>query len=208
VDHVFLVAHHETTGKLRIATDLLGLGLVAASLAELIEASAVYLDPVSGHVHPNSATAHQVPAADYLLGHVNRGAPATSPAAEWILALRDDLYNGVAQGLEQKDLVRAVRVPLARTKYQPTRANLAQEPQSWVYGLLRAPSRWTDFRRHQLVVAALYGAMGVASTVTAIPTDEVDASYNDLLSRIPPQVNALAKATSQAKIKLSMTVRR
>jgi hypothetical protein len=208
VDHTFLVGHHEMSGKPRIAADLLGIGLVAAAVAELSESGSVYLDPVSGHVHPNRTQAHPVPAADYVLGHVNRGAPSTSPAAEWILGLRDDLYTGVAQGLEQKRLIQAQRSALGRTKYQPVRTSLVLEPQSWVYGVLRTPARWTDFGRHQLMVAIVYGAMGVAAAVTAIPAEEVDANFEDLLGRVPPHVKALAKATTQAKVKLSMTVRR
>jgi Golgi phosphoprotein 3 (GPP34) len=208
VDYMFLVTHHETSGKLRIAPDLLGLGLVAAALAELVSVSAVYLDPETSQVIRYQRQPVSVPAAQYVLDQVIRGEPDTSHAADWILGLRDDLYAGVAHGLDADGLVRPERSALGRMKYVPIRPELIEQPQSWVFGLLRSPQRWIDFQLNQLVIACLCGAMGIAGTVTAMPAEEAETGFSQLLRSVDPQLSALVKATSQAKGRLAMTVRR
>lgn len=208
VDSMFLIAHHETSGKPRIAADLLGIGLVAAALAELYDVRAIYLDPLSGQVIRQDATPPPVPAAEYVLGRIGAGEPATSIASDWMLGLRDHLQSGVAAGLEERGLIRAERSALGRVRYVSQREGLIQGPQSWVYGLLRTPHLWADFQPHQQAIACICAALGIATTVTAIPADEADANFAVLVRSVGPTLNSLVKATIQARQRLAMVIRR
>ena len=207
---MFLLAHDERSGKPRINLDVLGLGLVAAALTELAIAGAVYIDPDTGQVTRYAADPLTDAAAQYVLEQVVKGEPQTYSATEWITVLREDLYGGVAQNLEAANCVKAERSALGRgVRYVPTPRSLGEDPLAWVFGILGSRSHHAvDYELDKQALACLCAAMGVASAIIAIPPEEVEANYAELLRSCDPQLVALARATAQVKRKLSMMVRR
>jgi hypothetical protein len=206
---MFMVAHDDRTGKLRISIDVLGVGLAACALVELVMANAVDLDEATGLVSRRTVYPHRDAAAQYVLEQIVKGEPASFSAFDWINALRDDLYGGIAQNLVADELVRLDRPMLGRAaRYTPTPQSLGEEPLAWIFGILRSGRNASNYELPKRVLACLSVAMGSASAITALPADEVERSFPIVLELCDPPYIAIVKATSQVKGKLSMSVRR
>lgn len=206
---MFMVAHDDRTGKLRVGHDVLGVGLSAAALVELAMANAVDIDEVNGLVTRRTVYPHPDAAVQYVLEQIVKAEPATYTAFDWINALRDDLYAGIAQNLVADGLVRLDRPILGRAaRYAPTPQSLGEEPLAWIFGILRSGRGAVNYEQPKRVLACLSVAMGSASAITALPADEVELSYPIVLELCDSQFVTIVKATAQVKNKLSMSVRR
>jgi hypothetical protein len=100
----FLVAHDEFSGKLRIARDRLGHGLVAAELAQLLIAGRIAI--ADGRVVLTDSYAAEPNDVDrYVLDSVQRHQSVRSVRA-WVESLSEPLYELIAQRLEVMGIVR------------------------------------------------------------------------------------------------------
>jgi hypothetical protein len=100
----FLVAHDEFSGKLRIARDRLGHGLVAAELAQLLIAGRIAI--ADGRVVLTDSYAAEPNDVDrYVLDSVQRHQSVRSVRA-WVESLAEPLYELIAQRLEVMGIVR------------------------------------------------------------------------------------------------------
>jgi hypothetical protein len=209
VDHLFLISHDEQSGKRLMAPDVLGVGLVAAALTELVATKSIDVITETGIVTRIATEFPADPACGHVLEQIYAQEPSEHTATDWILALRDDLYTGVATRLEQDRLVRHNRVGLTRTLgYTPTQPMLVAEPMSWVFGVLRARNAGEDFEPIQRALACLCAAMGVATAVTAIANSDVTHTYPKLLQLCDEPTITIAKSTQRAMAKLATKLRR
>jgi len=100
----FLIAHDEFSGKLRIARDRLGHGLVAAELAQLLIAGRIAI--ADGRVVLTDSYAAEPNDVDrYVLDTVQRHQSVRSVRA-WVESLAEPLYELMAQRLEVMGIVR------------------------------------------------------------------------------------------------------
>jgi hypothetical protein len=100
----FLIAHDEFSGKLRIARDRLGHGLVAAELAQLLIAGRIAV--ADGRVVLTDSYAAEPNDIDrYVLDAVQRHQSVRSVRA-WVESLADPLYELTARRLEEMGIVR------------------------------------------------------------------------------------------------------
>jgi hypothetical protein len=100
----FLIAHDEFSGKLRIARDRLGHGLVAAELAQLLIAGRIAI--ADGRVVLTDSYASEPNDVDrYVLDTVQRHQSVRSVRA-WVESLAEPLYELIARRLEDLGIVR------------------------------------------------------------------------------------------------------
>jgi Golgi phosphoprotein 3 (GPP34) len=100
----FLIAHDEFSGKLRIARDRLGHGLVAAELAQLLIAGRIAI--ADGRVVLTDSYASEPNDVDrYVLDAVQRHQSVRSVRA-WVESLAEPLYELIARRLEDLGIVR------------------------------------------------------------------------------------------------------
>jgi hypothetical protein len=100
----FLIAHDEFSGKLRIARDRLGHGLVAAELAQLLIAGRIAI--ADGRVVLTDSYAPEPNDVDrYVLDTVQRHQSVRSVRA-WVESLAEPLYELIARRLEDMGIVR------------------------------------------------------------------------------------------------------
>jgi hypothetical protein len=100
----FLIAHDEFSGKLRIARDRLGHGLVAAELAQLLIAGRIAI--ADGRVVLTDSYAAEPNDVDrYVLDTVQRHQSVRSVRA-WVESLAEPLYELTARRLEDMGIVR------------------------------------------------------------------------------------------------------
>jgi hypothetical protein len=100
----FLIAHDEFTGKLRIARDRLGHGLVAAELAQLLIAGRIAI--ADGRVVLTDSYAAEPNDVDrYVLDTVQRHQSVRSVRA-WVESLAEPLSELIARRLEDLGIVR------------------------------------------------------------------------------------------------------
>jgi hypothetical protein len=99
----FLIAHDEFSGKLRVARERLGHGLVAAQLAQLLIAGRIAL--ADGRVVLTDNYAPEPNEVDaYVLDSVQRHVSVRAVRA-WVDALAEPLYERIAQRLQDLGIV-------------------------------------------------------------------------------------------------------
>jgi hypothetical protein len=208
VDWTFVACHDDRTGKPRIDLDVLGAGLVAAGLVQLLEAGAVDIKD-TGQVFRTTDRHQRDETSNYLLDQVYAAEPKMYPAADWITVLRGELYAGVGLGLATAGVVQMEKSAIGRAVRYIAPQRLATQPMTWVYGLLRTPNAALgNVPPHQRHVTAIIASLGVAPAVTPLPAQEVEAHLPVLLQQCSPAVAEIMAATRQVKQKIAMTVRR
>ncbi len=122
-DDLYLLAHHEVTGRPHLQPRATGLGLAGALLAELMLAGSIGLR--SGHV----VIARNRPPGDGLAQSVLSliaGERERHPAGDWLLFLARTAPHDVAQRLEQSGYLTTVtaRRPFRSRHVGPSRPQL------------------------------------------------------------------------------------
>jgi len=147
-DDLYLMAHHERTGRPLLAPRAAGLGLAGGLLGELILADAIRI--CHGDVITGPAPPHDV-LADTILRQV-AGEAAPRPVADWLAVLSRTAHDGVARRLEQAGYLVAVEA-------RPWR------PLRWV------PSDPDCADAQTLALAGLAAACGLSARLTSyLPT--------------------------------------
>lgn len=204
-----MVGHDDRTGKPRVALDVLGVGLATTAMIELAMANSVDVDDVTGNVIRRTPYPHPDAAAQYMLEQIAKGEPASYTAFDWINVLREDLYGGVGQNLENDRLVKVEKAALGRSlRFIPTPQSLGEEPLAWVFGILRSTRTVMNYDQPKRILACVCAAVGAAAAITALPGEEVDRAFPDVLATIDPRYVVIIRSAGQVRRKLSMTVRR
>jgi Golgi phosphoprotein 3 (GPP34) len=208
VDWTFLACHDDRTGKPRIDLDVLGAGLVAAGLVQLLEAGAIDVKD-TGQIFRTTDRHQPDETSNYLLDQIYTAEPKLYPAFDWITVLRAELYAGVGLSLATAGVVQIEKSAMGRQVRYIAPQRLATQPMTWVYGLLRTPhAALGSVPAHQRHVTAIVASLGVAPAVTPLPASEVEAHLPVVLQQCSPAVNAIMAATRQVKQKIAMTIRR
>lgn len=205
---LFLIAHDEFTGKLRISPDLLGCGLVGAQLAELVMAGRLAVE--DNRVVPAGARGSgQDEIGAFVVDSVQRQ-PARHTVRAWTETFAPVLHELVSRRLVDLGVVRREQgrgVLRRRTDRFPAVDLLkAARPRVRLEAMLRNP-RELDLKGG--FTAALVWTLGI----DAVLDPDIDrAAARDLVGHIvdnlPTDLRALLNGTQAAVAAVSLTVRR
>ena len=205
---LFLVAHDEFSGKLRVSADLLGCGLVGAKLAELVVSDRLVVE--SGRVLATDARGDGSDAiGDYVVDTLLRQ-ETTHTVRVWVETFREVLPDLVAQRLVDQAVVRREegggRWRRRADRFPATDLLAATGPRLRLEHMLRTPQ---EFDLAGAVLAALVGAAGVESL---LDPDLDRAALRELVARLeenlPADLRAVVEGVRAAVAAVSLTVRR
>jgi hypothetical protein len=124
-DDLYLMAHHERTGRPLLAPRAAGLGLAGGLLGELLLADALGIcrgDVITGPAPPDDVL------ADAILSQV-AGEAAPRSVADWLAVLSRTAHGGVARRLEQAGYLVAVEArPWRPSRWVPSDPDCAFAP--------------------------------------------------------------------------------
>jgi len=217
VDRLFLLTHDLERGTPIIGLDILGIGLVGASLLELTYTHCVGIWQ-NGVVRRTADYGHVDDAAQYLLGCImeyERDPRAGGPTvSELIGAQRDLLYNGVAQSLASRRMFGATfdsRRGPSRGRFIPAHGHpriAAEESRAWCNALFTWPQRAAEAGAVALHLACLIGGLGGAPLVTAVDQQAAHVNLAQLLGVCEVQHVQVIKSVSTAASTRAMVPRR
>ena len=192
-DDLWLMAHHETSGRPFLQPRPLGIGLAGALLAELVLGGCVFVD------YDGAVAARRTWPGDGLARKVRdqvAAEPERHPVPEWLLFLGQSAAPDVAARLEQAGYVTRAggRVPWRAVRWVPVDPDWAFAP------LLRARPA-TDAARpltaHAAVLAGLAAGCGLRFRLDQyLPA--AGRSIEQAVSQLPPDLQQLAVAVQAA----------
>lgn len=195
-DELFLIAHDDVTGGLRVPARVVGRGLAAAMLADLAYVGAVTV-AASGMVVTGTAAPGAVDAwGRTVLRWVSTD--TLHPPAAWIDRLAGHAYRSVADRLTVAGVVRprTVRRWWRRdTAYPPVDTNVAAWP--WARLSMRVRRR-TRLSVHDSTLARLCLATGLGGYVLGVDTLTARRQLWQLLTPVPPGVDELVRHVAAA----------
>lgn len=184
-DDLWLMAHHEVTGKPYLQPRATGLGLAGALLAELVLGGDLLAWPdgvaATGDARPDDGL------ASLVLGHVLQE-PEPHPAREWLLFLGGTAAGRVARRLEDSGYLAlsAARRPWRAQRRVPVNADCAFAPLARVQYALR--SSRPAAAAHGVVLAGLADACGLGPRLQAYlpPGARLALAHYATLLGVPP----------------------
>lgn len=193
-DDLYLMAHHEVSGKPHLARRAVGLGLAGALLAELMLAGCIRLWPdrvaVAGGVPPQDALARCV--LGVLLSEHEGHA-----ARDWLLFLARTAAGDVAGRLEQAGYLTrtAARRPWRPDRWVPVDADCAFAP------LLRVKSALDSSRPaavHSAALAGLAAACGLGAQLSLYLPPKTRRRLDEAAGQLDPGLRDLIAQTRAA----------
>jgi Golgi phosphoprotein 3 (GPP34) len=166
-DDLYLMAHHERTGRPLLAPRAAGLGLAGGLLGELLLADAIRI--CHGDVITSPAPPHEV-LADTILRQV-AGEAAPRPVADWLAVLSRTAHDEVASRLEQAGYLVAVEArPWRPLRWVPSDPDCAFAPVARLKAALDV-ARPATADAQTLALAGLAAACGLTARLTSyLPT--------------------------------------
>jgi hypothetical protein len=157
-EEFFLLAHDDTTGKPLISTDVLGLGLAAALLAQLLPEERIAITPEGG-VALRRFEATGRAATDQVVKKINDAHSsrpgALYPVADWLRYLREMAYTEVVDALVRTRVVYE-RGGLRGKRYiAPNVLDAAASRTGLVYLCRNPPARPADSHEQPFTLAGL-----------------------------------------------------
>lgn len=203
-DELFLLAHHEYTGKRHTSSELLGVGLAAAALVELVLTNSIVVAQ-AGTVHRNVAQYSGDPVPDLVLQQIAAQEPHAHPAAQWISYLRDDLHRPVADRLIRDNLLRETKVGLTRqVRYEAIDPLVCAMPRSRMLAFLRTPpSPHQAIDEKVAVLAGLMVGLGMWEAVPVLTPEEVRQQTDKVTARLKADLATIVAGVGEAKIALA-----
>jgi len=206
-DDLYLIAHHEVTGRPHLSARPLGVGLAGGLLAELLDPDAPAVTVHRGHVVPlrqhNRRSARPARPDEPVTGHVLDlvlSEPAPLPARDWLLFLGQSSAADVAGRLEQSGYLARQPSRLLRRAPPPVPVDL-----NWSHcALLRAHAALEAARPLKPYAALLAGlvlACGLGFRFSDFPgspgraAEEATAILPGPLRELIAQVQATADST-------------
>jgi hypothetical protein len=193
-DDLYLLAHHEVTGRPHLQPRAAGLGLAGALLAELMLAGGIDLH--AGQIVVTS----RPPPGDEALGSVLTvlaGEPGQHPARDWLLFLARTAPDDIAGRLEQAGyLTRAAsRTPWRGGRWVPVDADCAFAPLVRVKSALD-PSRPATV--HNAALAGLAAACGLGRQLALYLPPGAHRRLEEVTRPLPPGLRDLIACTQAA----------
>jgi hypothetical protein len=193
-DDLYLMAHHEVSGKPLLQPRAVGLGLAGALLAELMLSGRIRIGP--GRV----AVADPTPPEDALAGSVLDlvlGESEQHDLGTWLLFLARTAAADVAQRLARSGyLSRAsARRGWRGARWVPVDAECAFVPVARVKSALD-PSRALNV--HGAALAGLAGACGLGSRLALYLPPKADRALGEAVRRLDPGLRELIARTQAA----------
>jgi hypothetical protein len=191
-DDLFLMAHHETTGRPYLQPRALGLGLAAGLLAELILMETITIRRQANVAVINRMTASEPLARDVCT--VLRSESGPRPIRDWLLFLSRTAAEDVAFRLERAGyLVQANgRTRRRAQRWQPAEAHSA------FTSVLRACSALDSTQTltvHAAVLAGLAGAAGLAFRIDEHASPRATRRLEDVVAQLHPVLRELIYQT-------------
>lgn len=205
---LFLIVHNEFTGKLGISPQLLGCGLVAAQLADLMIAGRLTMSGARVVVAGARGTGRDEIAA-FVVESIERQTTAHTVRA-WTETLADVLFELVARRLIDAGIVRR----------EPGRGMIRRRPDRFpALNLLKAAGprirlehmyrRPVEFDLPGAFCGALVGALGVHSVLDPeLDRTMIRELSTGLAQRLPTDLAALLTGVNEAVSAISLTIRR
>jgi hypothetical protein len=197
-DDLYLMAHDENTGRPLIGPRLLGTGLAAALLAELMLAGGLVLhDGSVGGATPTNGIvlACRAEITDDLDRHVHQvvaAEPRLHPVQVWLEFLSGDAARNVAFRLRQAGYLAqaASRLPWKAARWVPVNPDWAYAPLSRA---CRAAAPDRRFDPGHCVLAGLAEACGLGFRMTGLLP--AGRSVTDATRRLDPPLQDLIRVT-------------
>ena len=191
-DDLYLLAHHEVSGKPLLQPRAVGLGLAGALLAELMVLGKIRMMP--GGV----AVADPAPPGDALgasvLGSVS-GEREQHAAQTWLLYLARTAARDVARRLARSGYLAPARRGWRGERWVPVDAECAFAPLARVKSALN-PSR--PLNVHGAALAGLAGACGLGSRLSLYLPPKTGRALTDAVQRLDPELRKLIAQTQAA----------
>jgi Golgi phosphoprotein 3 GPP34 len=193
-DDLYLLAHHETTGRPHLQPRALGLGLGGALLAELMLAGA------AGVWRDRVVTARRARADDDVTRSVLRqvaAEPGQHTVRDWLLFLARTAAGDVAQRLADAGYLTRVSAGLFRRggRWAPVDADCAFAPVTRVMSALSpasaVPGQWA-------VLAGLAGACGLGHRLALYLPAGLHQRLDEAVGQLDPGLRDLIAATRAA----------
>jgi outer membrane murein-binding lipoprotein Lpp len=192
-DDLYLMAHHETSGRPFLQPRPLGIGLAGGLLAELMLGGCIFLGDdgavTAGRTWPEDDLARQI--RDQVVGE-----PERHPVPEWLLFLGQSAAPDVAARLERAGYVSRAggRVPWRAPRWVPV------DP-DWAFAPLLRVRPATDAARpltaHAAVLAGLAAGCGLRFRLDQyLPA--AGRSIEQAVSHLAPDLQQLAGAVQAA----------
>lgn len=193
-DDLFLAAHDDVTGKLRLTNRAIGLGLAGALLGELMLFRKITLR--QGLV----AVLDRRPVPDALAHLILEdvlGEPQPRPVRDWLRYLGRNAGELVAQRMVREGLLRVLPTRRFRrsTGYRPVDVNAAAWP---IVRLAQKLARQETLVLSDIVLAGLITATGLDRHLRAETVVDVTRYQHSLIVRLPAQLRVLVAETEAA----------
>jgi hypothetical protein len=193
-DDLYLMAHHEVSGKPLLQPRAVGLGLAGALLSELVLVGKIRIVP-SG-IAVADRTAAEDALADSVLGLLV-AEPAQHSAQTWLLFLARTAAGDVARRLAQSEyLTRAPgRLPWRGERWVPVDAECAFAPIARVKSALD-PARPVHVQGAAL--AGLAAACGLGSRLALYLPPDTRRRLDEVAGRVDPGLREVIAQTQAA----------
>jgi len=191
-DDLYLMAHHEISGKPLLQPRAVGLGLAGALLAELMLLGSIRLGP--GGVAVAAPTPPGEPLADSVL-RVVLGEPEQRPARDWLLYLARTAAADVARRLARSGYLASARRGWRGERWIPVDAECAFVPLARVKSALD-PSR--PLNVHGAALAGLAGACGLGARLALYLPPKTGRAVTEAVQRLDPEMRELIAQTQAA----------
>jgi hypothetical protein len=199
-EEFFLLAHDDTTGKPLISTDILGLGLAAALLAQLLPDERIAITREGGVLLRRFEATGRA-ATDQLVKKINdahAGRPgALYPVEDWLRHLRDDAYAEVADALV-RGRVLYERSGLRGKRYvAPNVLDAASSRTGLVYLCRNPPARPDDRHEQPFTLAGLAIATNMERVLASIVGFDLGEHLRAFTRWLPRDTRTLLDALEQ-----------
>jgi len=191
-DDLYLVAHHEQTGKPHLQPRALGLGLAGGLLAELTLSGSIRL--WHGMVIAADATPPGDGLAHSVLDQVASEREHLQPR-DWLLYLARTAAADVARRLARSGYLASARRGWRGERWIPVDAECAFVPLARVKSALD-PSR--PLNVHGAALAGLAGACGLGARLALYLPPKTGRAVTEAVQRLDPEMRELIAQTQAA----------
>ena len=192
-DDLYLMSHHERTGRLLLSARAAGLGLAGALLAELMLAGCVHL--TGGHLDATGPARADDELTARVLGVLASEQPPR-PVADWLAFLSRTASADVAGRLERAGyLVAGPPLPWRAARWRPADPDCAFAPVTRVKSALSS-ARPADVQ--SVALAGLVAACGLGARLATYLPPGSRARMEQTVALLDPSLRELIAQTQAA----------
>jgi hypothetical protein len=192
-DELYLIGHHEVTGRVHLSPRAVGLGLAGALLAELVLAGAVTVE--AGTVMPAGPGRADDALTAAVAGQI-AGETPHRPVADWLAFLARSASGDVAARLASAGyLAPARRRPWQAARWQPTDPDCAFAPIARLKAALHLDQPGDA---QSIALAGLASACGLGPRLALYLPAGARTRTDALVSLLPPELREVIAQTQAA----------